>query len=58
MTSPILAMEADFGVPAGFSASPFGFLSEGRILAAFWEGGVNHLGVIDRDGSLRRYPMT
>ena len=53
VTSPILAMEADFGVPAWiFGLTTFGFLSEGRILAAFWEGGVNHLGVIDRDGNL------
>ena len=56
VTSPILAMEADFGVPADFGLTCFGFLSEGGILAAFWEGGVNHLGVIDRDGSLRRLP--
>ncbi len=57
VTSPILAMEADFGVPLWiFGPTTFGFLSEGRILTAFWEGGVNHLGVIDRDGSLRRLP--
>ena len=48
-------MEADFGVPLWiFGPTTFGFLSEGRILTAFWEGGVNHLGVVDRDGSLRR----
>jgi dipeptidyl aminopeptidase/acylaminoacyl peptidase len=57
VTSPILAMEADFGVPAWiFGLTSFGFLSEERILAAFWEGGVNHLGVVDPDGSLRRLP--
>jgi len=57
MTSPIITMEADFGVPAWiFGLTSFGFLSEGRILAAFWEGGINHLGVVDRDGSLTRLP--
>ena len=57
VASPILAMEADFGVPLWiFGPTTFGFLSEGRILTAFWEGGVNHLGVVDRDGSLRRLP--
>ena len=55
VASPILAMEADFGVPLWiFGPTTFGFLSEGRILTAFWEGGVNHLGVVDRDGGLRR----
>jgi len=57
VTSPILSTEADFGVPAWiFGSTTFGLLSEGRILTAFWEGGVNHLGVVDRDGSLRRLP--
>ncbi len=57
VTSPILVMEADFGVPLWiFGPTTFGFLSEGRILAAFWEGGVNHLGVIDSDGRLNRLP--
>jgi dipeptidyl aminopeptidase/acylaminoacyl peptidase len=57
MTSPIRTMEADFGVPAWiFGSSTFGFLSGGKILAAFWEDGVNHLGVIDREGGLNRLP--
>ena len=57
VTSPILEMEADFGVPLWiFGPTTFGFLSGGRILAAFWEGGVNHLGVIDSDGRLNRLP--
>jgi dipeptidyl aminopeptidase/acylaminoacyl peptidase len=57
VTSPIIAMDADFGVPAWiFGMTSFGFLSGGRILAAFWENGVNHLGVIDSDGNLNRLP--
>ncbi len=57
VTSPILEMDADFGVPLWiFGPTTFGFLSGGRILAAFWEGGVNHLGVIDSDGRLNRLP--
>ena len=57
MTSPILAMEADFGVPAWiFGSTIFGFLSDRRILTAFWEDGVNHLGVIESDGRLNRLP--
>ena len=57
VTSPIIAMDADFGVPAWiFGMTSFGFLSGGRILAAFWENGVNHLGVIDSNGDLNRLP--
>ncbi|HYJ24014.1 MAG TPA: prolyl oligopeptidase family serine peptidase [Acidimicrobiia bacterium] len=56
-STAIVEMEADFGVPLWiFGPTTFGFLSEGRILTAFWEGGVNHLGVVDRDGRLRRLP--
>ncbi len=56
-SAAIVEMEADFGVPLWiFGPTTFGFLSEGRILTAFWEGGINHLGVVDRDGSLRRLP--
>ena len=56
-STAIVEMEADFGVPLWiFGPTTFGFLSEGRILTAFWEGGINHLGVVDRDGSLRRLP--
>jgi dipeptidyl aminopeptidase/acylaminoacyl peptidase len=57
VTSPILAMEADFGVPLWiFGPTTFGFLSEGRILTVFWEGGVNRLGVIEPNGRLNRLP--
>ena len=53
----IVEMEADFGVPLWiFGLTSFGFLSGGRILAAFWEGGVNHLGVVDSNGQINRLP--
>ena len=56
-TRAILEMEADFGVPAWiFGPATFGFLSGGRILAAFWENGTSHLGVIDSDGQMTRLP--
>lgn len=54
-SSPIVTMEADFGLPAWiFGNASYGFLSGGRILATFWERGVGHLGVIGADGSLTR----
>ena len=56
-STPILEMAADFGGPAWiFGATTFGFLSGGKILAAFWEDGVDHLGVIDQEGGLTRVP--
>ena len=56
-SSPILSMEADFGGPAWlFGFTTFGFLSQGRLLAGFWEGGVHHLSVIGADGTLTRLP--
>jgi len=56
-TSPILPMEADFGVPAWiFGYSTFGFLSGGRILTAFWEDGIDHLGIVGPDGGLTTLP--
>ncbi len=56
-STAIVEMEADFGVPLWiFGLTSFGFLSGGRILAAFWEGGVNHLGVVDSNGQLNRLP--
>ncbi len=56
-SSPILTMEADFGGPAWlFGSTTFGFLSRGRLLAGFWEGGVHHLAVIGAEGTLTRLP--
>jgi len=52
---PLVQLDADFGEPAWvFGRSSFGFLSEGRILAGFWEDGIHRLGVIDNDGSFNR----
>jgi len=54
-TTPILEMEAEFAGPQWvFGSAWYGFLSDGRIAAAFWENGEHHLGVIDRDGRLER----
>ena len=39
-TAPICPMEAEFGAPAwGFGQSTFGFLSENRLLAGFYQSG-------------------
>lgn len=52
---PIVALEADFGEPAWvFGRSTYGFLSEGRILAGWWENGIQRLGIITSDGDLHR----
>ncbi len=56
-SAPIITMKADFGLPAWiFGSSAYGFLSDGRILAAYWKDGVSHLCVIDRDGDLTELP--
>jgi dipeptidyl aminopeptidase/acylaminoacyl peptidase len=56
--APLCAMEAEFAGPAWlFGLRWFGFLSEGRIAAVFWEGGEQHLGVIHADGTLRRMDL-
>lgn len=52
-TRCVLEMEAEFGFPQWvFGASCYGFLSEGRILAAYYEQGLHRLGVIDGGGRL------
>jgi dipeptidyl aminopeptidase/acylaminoacyl peptidase len=57
VSNPILTMEVDFGLPAWiFGYTTYGFLSGGRLLAVFWEDGVDHLAVIDPDGGLTRLP--
>jgi dipeptidyl aminopeptidase/acylaminoacyl peptidase len=54
-TTPILEMGAEFTGPAWlFGFTWYGFLSGGRIVAAFWEGGEHRIGVIDADGRLDR----
>ena len=54
---PILEMDADFGEPAWvFGRRTYDFLSDGRILAAWWEDGIQQLGVIDQAGGLKRLP--
>jgi dipeptidyl aminopeptidase/acylaminoacyl peptidase len=56
--TPILEMEAEFAGPAwllGFSW--YGLLSGGRIVAAFWESGQHHLGVISADGQLEHLDL-
>jgi dipeptidyl aminopeptidase/acylaminoacyl peptidase len=55
--TPVYAMPADFGLPAWiFGYKTFGFLSGGRILTTFWEGGTDHLVVIGPDGDLTSLP--
>ena len=54
----ILEMEAEFAGPAwllGFSW--YGLLSGGRIVAAFWESGQHHLGIISADGQLEHLDL-
>jgi len=48
---PLLPRAADFGEPAWiFGRSSYGFLSGGRILAGFWEGGLHQLGILEPTG--------
>lgn len=57
-TDAVLTMEAEFAGPAwllGFSW--YGLLSGGRVIAAFWENGKHHLGVIGADGQLERIDL-
>jgi len=57
-TVAVYPVEAEFAGPAWvFGMSWYGFLSEGRIAAAFWEGGVHRLGVIDVEGNLERIDL-
>jgi dipeptidyl aminopeptidase/acylaminoacyl peptidase len=57
-TTRILEKEAEFAGPAWvFGMSWFGFLSGGRIIAAFSESGEHRLGVIDRAGALKRLDL-
>ncbi len=50
-------MDADFGEPAWvFGRRTFDFLSDGRIVAAWWEDGIQRLGIIGPDRQLRRIP--
>jgi dipeptidyl aminopeptidase/acylaminoacyl peptidase len=57
VVTPLYAMDADFGGPAWiFGYKTFGFLSGGRILTAFWEGGIDHLGIVGPAGELTRLP--
>jgi dipeptidyl aminopeptidase/acylaminoacyl peptidase len=57
VVTPLYAMDADFGGPAWiFGYKTFGFLSGGRILTAFWDGGIDHLGIIGPDGELTPLP--
>jgi dipeptidyl aminopeptidase/acylaminoacyl peptidase len=51
--TPIHLRESDFGLPGWiFGYKTFGFLSGGRILTTYWEGGIDHLAVIGPDGAL------
>lgn len=55
--APIHPMDADFGSPLWvFGRTAFGFLSGGRILAAYWTGGIQHLAIIGSDGSFQEVP--
>ena len=57
-TTPIIEMEAEFAGPAWvFGMSWYGLLSGGRVVAAFWEDGEHHLGVIGTDGQLERIDL-
>jgi dipeptidyl aminopeptidase/acylaminoacyl peptidase len=48
---PIAPVDADVGVPQWvFGQSRYAELADGRILCAYTRDGVDHLGVIDRDG--------
>ena len=52
-TRPVLEMEAEFGFPQWvFGGSCYGFLSGGRIVAAYSDGGFHRLGVIDSQARL------
>lgn len=55
--TPIHLRDADFGGPAWiFGYKTFGFLSGGRILTTYWEGGIDHLAIIGPDGDLTPLP--
>ena len=49
--STVLSRDIEFANPAWvFHSTSYGFLSEGRILAAYWDGGRHRLALIDGDG--------
>ncbi|HEX9763037.1 MAG TPA: prolyl oligopeptidase family serine peptidase, partial [Acidimicrobiia bacterium] len=51
-TIPIHPARADFGLPAWlFGFTTYGFVSGKRILASYWEDGVQRLVVLGSDGS-------
>jgi dipeptidyl aminopeptidase/acylaminoacyl peptidase len=51
--SPVVAIDVEFGNPAWvFRYTSYGFLSGGRILAAYWDRGRHILAIIETDGSL------
>jgi dipeptidyl aminopeptidase/acylaminoacyl peptidase len=53
VTTPILAMEAEFAGPAWvFGSSWYGFLSGGRIAATYYVDGEHRLGIVAGDGRL------
>jgi len=57
-TAPVLEMEAEFAGPAWvFGESWYGFLSDGRIAASFYDSGRSSFGIIDADGVLERIDL-
>jgi hypothetical protein len=59
---PICPMQAEFGVPAwGFGQSTYGFLSEDRLLAGYYQDGRWQLALIDANGGAAQpvaFPFT
>ncbi|MCI0679360.1 MAG: prolyl oligopeptidase family serine peptidase [Actinobacteria bacterium] len=57
VTTPLRPAPADYGLPAWvFGYRTYGFLANGRMLAGFWQDGVQKLEVIHPDGSATALP--
>jgi dipeptidyl aminopeptidase/acylaminoacyl peptidase len=57
VTTAIRPTDADYGLPAWlFGYTTYGFLSGGRILAGYWRDGVQHLEVINPEGTSSGLP--
>jgi dipeptidyl aminopeptidase/acylaminoacyl peptidase len=53
--TPVLQRQADFGVPAWFfGRSTYGYCSGGRIIASYWEDGLQRLDLIESGSATPR----
>lgn len=51
---PVCPMDAEFGLPQWvFGQTTYAFLGDGRIVCAWVRAGIDHLGVLEKDATLR-----